>query len=30
MTQFTQNTAMHSYLWQYWRVLSCWNFSYLA
>ncbi|MFI2776928.1 hypothetical protein ACH5UN_20315, partial [Escherichia coli] len=30
MTQFTQNTAMPSSLWQYWRGLSGWNFYFLA
>lgn len=30
MTQFTQNTAMPSSLWQYWRGLSGWNFYFLV
>ncbi|XNM76933.1 hypothetical protein ACLK19_23835 [Escherichia coli] len=30
MTQFTQNTAMPFFLWQYWRGLSGWNFDFLV
>ena len=30
MTQFTQNTAIPSSLWQYWRGLSGWNFYFLV